>query len=208
MLVYLYVNSSGSETMRNFQKLRSAFYALEDLKEFMMLELVKLDDDQAKYKKASVYPLPDVEEMKLPVSTENGEQVFFIFRILFDGVLPPYFESTKENAHDAYRKLLRKRYETGTTSALRLKREVPHFEQAVVYIKHHFSDLGIRDLDNRNRKLLLDALRNNQIIGDDNWQQCAIYEEGVLSEKSFVEVFVLERDMLPHFLLKMQANVH
>lgn len=194
--------------MRNFQKLRSAFYALEDLKEFMMLELVKLDEDQDKYKHAVVYPLPNVEEMKVPVSTENGEQVFFVFRILYEGALPPYFESTQKNAHSAYRKLLRKRYETGTTSSLRTRGEIAKLKQVVVFIKHHFSDLSIRDLDNRNRKLLIDALRNNQVISDDNWQQCAIYEEGVLSEKSYVEVFVMEQENFPYFLLQSRFVSH
>lgn len=188
--------------MRNFQKLRSAFYALEDLKEFMMLELVKLDDDQAKYKKASVYPLPDVEEIQVPVSTENGEQVFFVFRILYDGALPPYFESTKEDSHDAYYTQLRARYGKGFDMTKISNRELLVACKIVIFIKHHFSDLGIRDLDNRNRKLLIDALRSNGVIGDDNWQSCAIYEEGILAEQNAVEIFVMEREAFPHFLLK------
>ncbi len=187
--------------MQKQTELKNVLHALEDLKSYMMLELAKMNEDDVAYQNTTIYPIPEIEEISLPVSTVNGEQVFFILRIFFEGALPPYINPRTATGHDPYYKDVRTYYEIATDAALRTNRERPSITKAVVFLRHHFKDLIIRDLDNRNRKLIIDALRKNQVMGEDAWQHCSFYEEGVLAEKNAVEVFVMEQHVLPYFLL-------
>src|SRR5690606_9267672 len=60
------------------------------------------------------------------------------------------------------------------------------------YICHFFEDLLIRDLDNRNRSAIINAIRYVGLIKDDSWKEIEVMESGFLdvNRKNHVQVFV------------------
>ncbi|WP_068786906.1 hypothetical protein [Paenibacillus phocaensis] len=70
--------------------------------------------------------------------------------------------------------------------------ETPVLSSAFIYICHFFEDLLIRDLDNRNRSAIINAIRYAGLIKDDSWKEIEIMESGFLDvkRKNHVQVFV------------------
>jgi Holliday junction resolvase RusA-like endonuclease len=68
-------------------------------------------------------------------------------------------------------------------------------------IIYFFKSLRVRDLDNRNRKYLIDAIKKTRIINDDNWQTVTLIEKGIFSNHDdHIKVYVLDERYLPEFL--------
>jgi len=75
------------------------------------------------------------------------------------------------------------------------------FNEAVIIYVQYFRDEVIRDLDNRNRKHIQDAIRNTNIIDDDNWQKVWNIDVGFHDEKdNHVQVYVVSRKDYIDFL--------
>ncbi|MBY9079561.1 hypothetical protein KIH86_03955 [Paenibacillus sp. HN-1] len=111
-----------------------------------------------------------------------------VYQFSYEGMLPLYIRDK------AYENQIREYYLRSTMEALRNFRPQT-FNRALIYMCHLFSDLRIRDLDNRNRRHLINALRATRIIQDDNWKEVSFVESGFLDQagKSRVELFVTER---------------
>lgn len=108
-----------------------------------------------------------------------------VYHFSYEGMLPLY------SSEKGYQKQLRDYYTQATIEALGQDRPQP-FEQAILLICHFFQDLRVRDLDNRNRRHLINALRAAQIIEDDSWKKISVMEFGLLDSKgkNHVEMFV------------------
>lgn len=122
------------------------------------------------------------------------------FHIEYQGMLPLY----KENDLD-YTKNVKKYYFDATSESYAFKEVMVRYDKAVIHIRHHFKNLIRRDLDNRNRKYIIDAIRHSGIISDDNWQHISLYEEGVYNPlENMVEVFVVPKQEYLRFMLYLK----
>lgn len=128
----------------------------------------------------------------LPSSVVHGD--FPIFHFSYEGVLPPYSEIRKEQVK------VRDYYLTETLQSYDWTAVNDQFDKAAVYVAHYFASDRKRDLDNRNRKYLLDALRRTLLIKDDSWQYISWMEEGFRDDRDHIEVFVMDRKYFPCFL--------
>lgn len=174
--------------MDQISKLKASLSSLEVIREDIMLRINELGGNEKALSPSFVYPVANIMPLKINESP--------VFRIKYDGMLPTY------NDHDhKYQGRIRQYYLNSTFQAYDFKNLEIQFNDALVFIRHGFTDLSIRDLDNRNRKYLIDALRLTRLIKDDNWRNLSIYEEGTLSNTdNYVEVFILETNNLIPFI--------
>lgn len=127
------------------------------------------------------YPMCKITEHKV-----NGKS---ILQFTYPGMLPLYTDE-KDSESKNYRQRVRDFYIRSTVQAAQRNGITQRYIPARVLIVYCFEDLKVRDLDNRNRSLIINGLRHAQIIGDDNWRELSLMEEAVEQEESSVEVFV------------------
>ncbi|MBG9796067.1 hypothetical protein ABD76_28005 [Paenibacillus dendritiformis] len=110
---------------------------------------------------------------------------FPVYQLSYEGMLPLY---SKENK---FCTKLRDYYIRSTMEAI-MGKEIGCLEHGFIYICHFFGNLVIRDLDNRNRRLLINAVRYAGFIRDDSWKEIEIMESGYLDvrQKNHVQVFI------------------
>lgn len=112
-----------------------------------------------------------------------------VYAFRYPGMLPLYTEEKK------FQNELREYYQQATVEAMSSFPQPQPFDKAVMYMCHYFSDLRIRDLDNRNRRHLINAMRRAGIIQDDCWEKLSTMEAGFKdSEKNnYIEVYVTDQ---------------
>lgn len=117
-----------------------------------------------------------------------------VFQFRYDGAMPLYDETDKK-----YIALVRNYYYQVTLTMYEYPKIDVHFGKAVLIIQHVFPNAIIRDLDNRNRKYLIDAIRHTGLIDDDNFMHLSIVEEGFIKKECspYVNAFLLGEK---HFL--------
>lgn len=99
----------------------------------------------------------------------------------YEGFLPPYFEVNelpKDSLRNKYRGWNKEYYILATRQAItrsKIKRQFN--EKTCVILLHFFPNNLTRDLDNRNRKYLIDALKLTGILLEDSWQEVSIVED-------------------------------
>lgn len=110
-----------------------------------------------------------------------------VYQFSYEGMLPLYDKERK------YFTRVRDYYLGSTQEAIRGIR-VTSFNRGFIYICHFFENLVIRDLDNRNRSFLINAIRYAGFIEDDSWKEIRIMEAGFLdvARKNHVQVFVTD----------------
>lgn len=108
-----------------------------------------------------------------------------VYQLSYEGVLPLYSQDRK------YFRAVRDYYWHATFEAVR-NAEYPTLDHACIYICHFFKNLIIRDTDNRNRSLLINAVRHAQMIRDDSWKEIVNLEAGFLDDsgKNHIKVLV------------------
>lgn len=127
---------------------------------------------------------------------------FPVFRFSYPGSLPLYDTHDKE-----YHAVIRRMYLEATFNLYDFNEIETCFDRAAMIIEHHFKEAGIHDLDNRNRKYLIDAVRATGLIPDDNAHVLTLLEEAHLTDtEPYIDVFVLERENLLPFLTWRSAN--
>src|SRR5699024_12566962 len=114
--------------------------------------------------------------------------------------LTQYEEMTRQ-----YIKMIRHYYQSATYSIishLKLDKTQKNNEndvkgKTVILFAHIFNDLSTRDLDNRNKKHVLDAIKITGIIEDDNWQDVILLDVGYLDRgHNHLQVFVFPEEIL------------
>lgn len=131
----------------------------------------------------------------------DGER---ITQLSYNGLLPLYFfkngaSKDKQMEIESYRKIVKDYYIRATLDALKLlpTAETPEKKnKAFIYLCYFFKDLKIRDLDNRNRSVLINAARYGLLIDGDEWEKLAIMEEGFLNvnKRNHVSMFISNRN--------------
>lgn len=131
----------------------------------------------------------------------EGERVA---QLSYGGALPLHFrtrttERDKLLEIEAYQKRVKQHYLAATLDALQLlptEQQPDRKQRAFIYICHFYKDLKIRDLDNRNRSVLINAARFGNLVDGDEWQKLSVMEEGFLDidRQNHVSVFISSRD--------------
>ncbi|MNW46797.1 hypothetical protein D3C74_241090 [compost metagenome] len=123
-----------------------------------------------------------------------------VYQFSYQGMLPLYLKDKK------YKNQIKDYYTQATMEATAAsQKEAPVLKSAFIYICHFFEDLMIRDLDNRNRSAIINAIRYAGFVKDDSWKEIETMESGFLdvSRKNHVQVFVTPSQNA----LKMIENV-
>lgn len=133
-------------------------------------------------------------------SFDVGGTPVYCFR--YSGMLPLYIEDKK------YQTELREYYQQATVEAIPSTVRIQTFDKAVMYMCHYFSNLRIRDLDNRNRRHLINAMRRAGIIQDDCWEKLSTMESGFQDsdKNNYIEVYVTDHSHQLHLINYVQAN--
>ena len=143
---------------------------------------------------------PDVHfSDRLPKCLVRRHEVngYPVFQLSYDGILPMYDDDAK------YQQEIRDYYIRATLRGYDWQANKQTFMKAAIMAVHYFSDLSIRDLDNRNRSVLINAIRYTGLIEDDNWKNVTYLEKGELDAEGrcHVQVYVLDAGNLGDFLL-------
>lgn len=146
---------------------------------------------------AKTYPY-----QRVPIKHKNYFQPLAIngypvFQFRYEGAMPLYDKENRELIQ-----LVRDYYFQATLEMYELPEINIQFKKAVLIIQHIFPDKIIRDLDNRNRKFVIDAIRLTGLINDDHFMNLSIFEEGFVKENAipYVNVFLLDKENFQDFL--------
>ncbi|MCM3791263.1 hypothetical protein M3221_23295 [Domibacillus indicus] len=165
---------------------------MEMLKSDVMERVLELDDNVLLPPVSTVFPGAKAQTLRV-----NG---YPVYQFAYEGQLPLYQQDGK------YRAAIRHYYFKATFEACGQLPLEDTFDKAAIFIVHYFKDRIIRDLDNRNRKFLLDAVRQTGLIQDDSWREVAIMEEGFHDPYgNHVQMYVLDRDNFANFLAYMET---
>ncbi|MFC3041608.1 hypothetical protein ACFOGI_15280 [Virgibacillus xinjiangensis] len=126
-----------------------------------------------------------------------------VYQFSYDGMLPLYKEGDRE-----YLALIRNYYHRITLEEYDYSKVETPLNRAVLVIQHHFKDGIIRDLDNRNRKYIIDAIRQTRLVEDDNWKELSIVEEGLPDKQNHIQVYLLEKENKVDFLNYLEQHSH
>ncbi|MFC2947581.1 hypothetical protein [Virgibacillus sediminis] len=126
-----------------------------------------------------------------------------VYQFSYDGMLPLYKEKDRE-----YLALIRNYYHRITFEAYDYSKVETPLNRAVLVIQHYFRDGIIRDLDNRNRKYIIDAIRQTGLVKDDNWKELSIIEEGLPDKQNHIQVYLLGKENRVNFLNYLEHNSH
>lgn len=85
------------------------------------------------------------------------------------------------------------------------KNDLP-LKKARVFIQHFYSNYIIRDLDNRNHKLIIDALRYACIIQNDSWQHLSLDISGHKDDTDHVQIYVVDDQYKYEFGQYLEKN--
>jgi hypothetical protein len=126
-----------------------------------------------------------------------------VYQLSYAGILPMYDDDP------GYHREIRDYYIRATLRGYDWRTNTESFEKAAIMAVHYFSDLSIRDLDNRNRSVLINAIRYTGLIGDDNWKNITYLEKGEMDYKGrcHVQMYVLDSENLSDFLL-VHERIH
>ncbi len=177
----------------NKEEINKVLKHLEKFQLSLMTAYNELDGHDYSFEKN---PLAKVKPMII-----NG---FPVFQFSYDGLLPVYKGQDRELTA-----MIRNYYNQVTKDAYDFHQIDYRFDKAVIMIQHFFNDHSIRDLDNRNRKYIIDAIRHTGLIEDDNWKHLSIFEQGLSDERSnHVQVYLFDYENLSVFINYMKIHSH
>lgn len=118
-----------------------------------------------------------------------------MIQLTYEGLLPLYSTDRKYNQE------IRDYYIQSTIQGMEWGKTNIQYKLAFICFVHFFPDMKIRDLDNRSRKWILDALRRTRLVANDDWQNTIILEKGLMDQENpRVEVFVGESEFMHSIL--------
>mgnify|MGYP001332348202 FL=1 len=143
---------------------------------------------------------PDVHfSDRLPKCLVRRREIngYLVFQLSYDGIMPMYDDDPK------YQQEIRDYYIRATLRGYDWPANRQTFRNAAIMVVHYFNDLSIRDLDNRNRSVLINAIRYTGLVWDDNWKNVTYLEKGELDAEGrcHVQVYVMDAGNLSDFLL-------
>ncbi|MFS0574977.1 hypothetical protein AB1K83_05045 [Sporosarcina sp. 179-K 3D1 HS] len=179
-----------SEKKMLFEQLKN----IEEMKVYLMARINRLGGNNDAIGSTSVYPMARVKPMFI-----NG---YPVFQFSYEGALPLYKEADRD-----YLAMIRHYYYRATLDAYDFSKINIKFDKSAIIIAHHYENKVIRDLDNRNRKLIQDAIRHTGLIGDDSWWRVWNVDVGFLDPRgNHVQVYVVPQENFAEFITYLQSE--
>lgn len=169
------------------EDLESTLKHLDILRVDIMREIntIKFNQTESVYykkKPEGAYPLAKV-------SHEVIEDIAY-FQFSYDGMLPHFNERDNE-----YLSMIRNYYLRATLDSYDFKKVDYTFEEAVIVIAQHFKNNIIRDLENRNKKYIQDAIKATGLLRDDHWSAVWNVDVGFSdTESDHVQVYLVSKE--------------
>lgn len=134
--------------------------------------------------KKSVYPT-----RAYPVSDTTPMEVnnYPVLRFSYDGQLPLYVDN------DSYKQIINDYYFQSTVASYDFEGMQGLFDGFFVIYCQFFNDHKLKDLDNRNKKYIQDAIRHTRILSDDNWELVSNVDMGFLDETNHLRRIYCKR---------------
>src|SRR5699024_8497557 len=145
------------------EMLKGMLEKMEVFRSDVMAEINQLEGNEEAHVPVAVYPMANIECFRFYDTP--------VYQFSYHGALPPYEGMTKR-----YIKMMKDYYYMATLkseSALDLEGEgqpeKPEQEgKSAVIFAHFFKDTKTRDLDNRNKKYILDVIKRTGVLQDDS----------------------------------------
>ena len=168
---------------------------LERFKQGIMRNINLMGENDQAIRRTTVYPMAKVKP-----SFIND---YPVFQFGYEGILPVY----KQDDYD-YLAMIRNYYYRATYDAYDYSQfKLPYMEEVVIIYAHYFDNYIIRDLDNRNKKYIQDAIRHTGIIKGDSWRNVWNMDIAFLDkEKCHVQVYVVPMKKITNFLEFLMEN--
>lgn len=166
---------------------------LEKLKVGIMRQINILKNNPKAIYPTKVYPIADTAP--LPIDD------YPVLRFSYDGLLPLYIED------DSYKQMISDYYFHATTSSYDFDQMENIFDKVFIVYCQYFEDHKLRDLDNRNKKYIQDAIRHTKIIKDDTWEIVSNVDLGFIDDINHVDVFVVNAENATNFIEKLRTNI-
>ncbi|MFC5591690.1 hypothetical protein ACFPRA_22650 [Sporosarcina soli] len=179
-----------SEKTLLFKQLKN----IEEMKVYLMSRINGIGENEEAIKRTSVFPMAKVKPMIV-----DG---YPVFQFSYEGALPLYKEADRD-----YLGMIRHYYFRATLDAYDFSNVDIQFDRSVIIIAQHYENKIIRDLDNRNRKLIQDAIRHTGLIGDDSWWRVWNVDIGFLDPRgNHVQVYVVSQEHFAEFITVLQRQ--
>ncbi|WP_262173257.1 hypothetical protein [Saccharococcus sp. Marseille-Q5394] len=170
---------------------------IERMKVYLMSRINEVGGNSNAIRRTTAYPLAKVKPMEI--------DDYPVFQFSYEGALPLYKEEDRD-----YLAMIRHYYFRATLDAYDFSKIDFQFDKSVIIIAQHYENKLIRDLDNRNRKLIQDAIRHTGLIGDDSWWRVWNVDIGFLDPRgNHVQVYVVSQENFAEFIKVLKTrNYH
>lgn len=177
----------------NGKELKRHLISIEKLKEGIMLQINRLNENKEAIAPTKVYPVGSVQLHEI--------NDYPVVQFNYEGLLPLYIEDCE------YEKLIKNYYFHATISAYNYEglENILSDEVIIIYCQY-FKDEIVRDLDNRNFKYIQDAIRSTCLIADDNWNSVWNMNMGLSDDENHVQVYVVNRKNYIDFCKWLESN--
>lgn len=166
----------------------------EEMKVYLMSRINELGGNEDTIRRTTVFPMAKVKPMIV--------DEYPVYQFSYEGALPLYKEADRD-----YLAMIRHYYFRATLDAYDFSKTDFKFDKSVILIAQHYENKIIRDLDNRNRKLIQDAIRHTGLIGDDSWWRVWNVDMGFLDPRgNHVQVYVVSQDNCSKFIRFLQEE--
>lgn len=131
-----------------------------------------------------------------------------ILQLSYEGMLPQEIKPKHTPEYFDYISKIRHYYYRSTFDSYEFVSTVkPTFDKSSIFIISYFEDMRIRDLDNLNKKYIIDAIRKAGIIEDDDWQHLTTIDKGFYDKDgNHVQVFVVPDQLTGRFFDYLMEN--
>lgn len=147
----------------------------------------------------SDFPSAFVKQFILPCNASIGG-TYTVTQFSFWGTLPIYQQSYKQKVFEYYNDAL--------DGAFDFESIRHSYGKSLLIIQHFMKASIIRDLDNLNRKYIIDSVRLTGIIKDDSWLDLSLYEEGRKDRTPHIQVYLVEDKYKYVFLEYLNEHTH
>ena len=184
--MYKYNESDLFATLLTLEKMRmQVIQSILDLRES---ELINSNESYSieKLNKKRLEALSNLGSYRKLHFKNQDKSQFVVHQFSYFGTLPPY--------KDGHHGLVKQYYQTITANAFDYNDKRDSIKgKAYVFLAHYFENNKQRDLDNRNRKYIIDMLRGTPLITNDTWADLCIFEDGFKDSVPHLQVYLLDK---------------
>lgn len=181
------------------EKMIEVLTDIEQLRCSLMERVAKISplDELGAIRPTTVYPLAKAK----PMVIKN----YPVFQFAYEGMLPHHIRDVNNTE---YAEALKRYYLQATLDSYDFSKTDYKFDKSVIIFVHYFKDNIIRDLDNRVKKYIQDAIRFTRLIEDDNWVNVWNIDMAFLdtNKNPHVQVYIVERENLYDFLFTLEEK--